>query len=279
MKRQLLISEVAIFLVATAANTSAQVTLFEETFEAGNLSQWTGKAGFEPQGQIVTDPLNPLNRVLTFTGVNAAGDIFSASPVEVTGSGNGYVLSFDFLALPIGGVAPSEYGGFAGITTDPNGLLPHFWLGGTYPGAINVPAPVATVLVGDGAWHHYEIDFTDVIKAGGITSFQVMLEDWYDRGSIPGDVYFDNVSVVTGPSLIEQLIALVEGSNISARGKRALLATLAAASDSLERGQNDTAVNQLRAFQHKVRAQVNAVVAEALVDAAQGLIDSLILPP
>src|SRR6185436_17728188 len=59
------------------------IAVFEDTFEAGNLNQWTGKPGFEHQGQIVNDPLNPLNHVLTFTGVNAAGDIFSASPIWV----------------------------------------------------------------------------------------------------------------------------------------------------------------------------------------------------
>jgi len=180
-------------LVSGAIPVRAQVTLFADNFENGNLNQWTGKFGLPHHGQIVTDPLNPTNHVLTFTLVNAAGDIFSASPISLTGLPARFILSFDFLGLPIGGVAPSEYGGFAGIAAD-SGVI-YDWLAGTYLAALTVSVPVATVLAADGQWHHYEIDFTDVVVAKNLTSIQLMLEDWYDRGSIPGDVYFDNVSV------------------------------------------------------------------------------------
>src|SRR5689334_7023164 len=150
----------ALFLV-TALTIRADVTVFEDAFESGSLNQWTGKLGPEHQGKIVADPLNPANHVLTFTGVNAAGDVFSAVQIPTLGKQR-FVLSFDFLALPVAGVVPNEYGGFAGITTDPAGILgnPHFWLAGTYFPAINVPASVATVLATDGQWHHYEVDFT-----------------------------------------------------------------------------------------------------------------------
>src|SRR5712692_11443907 len=101
-------------LVAWAVPVRAQLTLFEESFESGDLNQWTGKFGLSHHGQIVTDPLDPTNHVLTFTQVNAAGDIFSASPISLAGLPVRFILSFDFLGLPVGGVAPSEYGGFAG---------------------------------------------------------------------------------------------------------------------------------------------------------------------
>jgi len=192
-------------LLALATPVRAQFRLFADSFESGNLSQWTGKLGLPHHGQIVTDPLDPANHVLTFADVNAAGDVFSASSIPVDGLPRRFILSFDFLALPIGGVAPSEYGGFAGVTTDPDGVLPHYWLAGTYLSAINVPAPVATVLAVDGLWHHYDVDFTQVVMANSLTSFRIMLEDWYDRGSIPGDVYFDNVRL-TAPLDLEQLV-------------------------------------------------------------------------
>ena len=204
-QKSLPLTGLLLMLLAVATPVRAQFTLFEERFESGNLNQWTGKAGLPHHGQIVTDPLNSINHVLTFSDVNAAGDIFSASRISVDGLPRRFILSFDFLGLPIDGVPPSEYGGFTGVTTDPAGVLPHYWLAGTYLPALNVPAPVATVLTADGLWHHYEVDFTEVVVANGLTSFQLMLEDWYDRGSIPGDVYFDNVRLAA-PLDIEQRV-------------------------------------------------------------------------
>ena len=57
-----------------------------------------------------------------------------------------------------------------------------------------------------------------------------------------------------------------------------LEATLNAALASIERGNSTSAVNQLRAFQNKVRAQVarsNPVLARTLIQAAQAIIDAL----
>jgi hypothetical protein len=194
-------------LLAVATPSPAQSILFADNFESGNLNQWTGKLGLPHHGQIVVDPLNPANHVLTFTAGAAGGDIFNASPISLPGQPQPFILSFDFLGLPIGSVPPLEYGGFAGITTDPDGVLPHYWLAGTYLPALNVPATVATTLTADGQWHHYSVDFTEVVLSNNLTSIQVMLEDWYDRLSIPGDIYFDNVRLTAGAvPTIEQLV-------------------------------------------------------------------------
>jgi hypothetical protein len=104
------------------------------------------------------------------------------------------VLSFDFLGLPAGGVTPPEFGGFAGIARDTTGTA-SFFMAGTFLPALNVPPPAATLLVADGLWHHYEIDFSSFASTANLTSAQVVLEDWFDRGSIPGDVYFDNIKL------------------------------------------------------------------------------------
>jgi hypothetical protein len=93
-------------------------------------------------------------------------------------------------------VPPPEYGGFLGIADSPNSDALQFWLAGTFPAALNTPPSVATTLVADGQWHHYEIDITEFIVANQLTGTHLMLEDWLDLGSVPGDVYFDNVQVV-----------------------------------------------------------------------------------
>jgi hypothetical protein len=210
MNNNKLISSVAsvVVLFATAVGTHAQVTLLAEDFEGGNLNQWIGRSGGSDHGLIVTDPLNPTNHVLTFTDVNSGGDMFGNVPGPVNPTVQHLVLSFDFLALPIGGVVPAEYGGFAGINPDTIAPSP-FWLAGTFLPEVNVPPPVQTLLATDGQWHHYSIDFTSVAAANNLTTFYVVLEDWSGFGrSIPGDVYFDNVKVTAklDPSVIAQLV-------------------------------------------------------------------------
>src|SRR5207247_8693680 len=112
-------------------------------------------------------------------------DIFSAAPISVDALPRRFILSFDFLGLPIGGVAPSEYGGFAGVTTDPDGVLPHYWLAGTYLPALNVPTSVATALTADGQWHHHEVAFTEVVMAKHLTSFRLTRAPASDRARPP----------------------------------------------------------------------------------------------
>jgi hypothetical protein len=199
---------IMVFLLAATTSVRAQVVLFYDNFESGNLDQWTGKFGPANQGIIVPDPLNPNNHVLTFTGVDFGGDIFTAAPIELLGP-HRFVLSFDFLGLPVGGVPPPEYGGFAGITASPvTPGNPVYWLAGTYAPEVNVPAPIGTVLVADGTWHHYKIDFTDFAVSNQLTSISITLEDWAGRGSVPGDVFFDNVLLVgkIDPTVFENLV-------------------------------------------------------------------------
>jgi len=178
-------------LVATANLCRADVTLFQDNLESGNLDKWVGKSGAPHHGQIVADPLNPANHVLTFTGVNSAGDLFSATPLNVSRPRH-YILSFDFLGIP----SAVENGGFIGIAPGPTSETQPVWLGGTFGPGLTAPPSVATTLVADGHWHHYEIDFTEVVEANGLTETLLTLEDWFDRGSVPGDAFFDNLQVV-----------------------------------------------------------------------------------
>ena len=185
----------AVLLMAVTHPVRANIILFQDNFESGNLNKWTGKDGAPSNGLIVSDPLNPANHVLTFTAVNSYGDTYSAMPLDVSRP-RPYILSFDFLGVPDPNDPARQNGGFIGIAEAPTSDAEQFWIAGTYPGAITVPSPVATVLVPDGVWHHYDIDFTSVVVSNNLAQTLVMVEDWFNFGSVPGDAFFDNIRVV-----------------------------------------------------------------------------------
>jgi len=62
--------------------------------------------------------------------------------------------------------------------------------------------------------------------------------------------------VITAGEAVEQCIALVNGASLDQKNKRPLIASLKAAGASFDRGSEASAVNQLKAFQNKVRAQI-----------------------
>jgi len=205
MKNRLISS--AVLVVASFAMpivTHAQVTLLADNFEGGNLNQWVGKSGGPDNGQIVVDPLNAANHVLTFTAVNSGGDMFGAVPGPVNTTVQHLTLSFDFLALPPA-VPPADNGGFVGL--NPDTVFPSpFWVAGTLASEL---IPGGTPLTADGQWHHYDIDVTPVAAANNLASFFVVLEDFSSFGnSIPGDVFFDNIKVTAklDPSVIAQAV-------------------------------------------------------------------------
>jgi len=168
---------------------------FSDDFEA-DLSQWVGQRGGAHHGVIVEDPLRPGNHVLTFTQLNASGDIFS-SEVRVT-RGEAYVLRFEYLGLPNGG-RPGDLGGAIGFAEDaPNR---HRWLAGT----IFCCGIEDDLLIDDGQWRMYSIEF-DVFASGlpnqvhtfAVTppsnnTIRVMLEDFPGSNGVAGDAFFDNV--------------------------------------------------------------------------------------
>src|SRR5207302_1190085 len=89
----------AVAWMATASTCPAQSQIvFSDDFESGNLDQWFGKNGGDHHGQIVPDPLNPCtNNVLNFTKLNAAGDIFTVTPLDISTLSGPFVVSFDYL--------------------------------------------------------------------------------------------------------------------------------------------------------------------------------------
>ena len=178
----------------TSVFAAQPAVLFEDKFESGNLDQWTGDVHGPHHGQIVADPLKAGNRVLTFTELDANGDVFSAAPIWLKEGNRQYIVSFDYLGLAQPGSLPGNLGGFLGIATSVDLWQEgRFWLGGTDPSGINTAMGVQ--LEDDGAWHHYEIDITPLVEQEAITEVHLMVEDWRDIGGVPGDVYFDNIQL------------------------------------------------------------------------------------
>ena len=86
------------------------------------------------------------------------------------------------------------------------------------------------------------------------------------------------IEVVTSGEAIDELITKVNNSTASRNNKRPLIATLKAAVASADRGETDSAIGQLRAFQNKVRAQMartDPQDAAICIRWAQDIIDAL----
>lgn len=171
----------AIVVNSTRSVSSPNVQVLFADDMSNGLAQWTGKYGGEHQGIVVPDPLGTgRGDVLTFTGLNAAGDIFT---VESFASSGSITLSFDYLGLPMEGSVPNDLGGFFGIDESPPNA--GVWLAGTSPIYSD-----AFALVDDGQWH------TIVLTLKGQTNpFHLMMEDWVTSDGVAGDVYFDNIRV------------------------------------------------------------------------------------
>jgi hypothetical protein len=86
------------------------------------------------------------------------------------------------------------------------------------------------------------------------------------------------VQVITAAEAVESLIAKVDAADMGRKNKRPLIASLKAAGASFDRESFGSGINQLRAFQNKVRAQVapfDEALAAMLIAEAQMIIDAL----
>jgi hypothetical protein len=172
-------------------------TLFSENFE-GDMSQWTGKNGGGHNGQIVTDPLQPDNKVLNFNQITNSGDLFSINGTSLV-PGQLYVFSLDYLGLEVTGVSnPDDFGGFAGLV---NGLYAgpstnYRWVFGTQTG-------FDSHLIDNNNWAHYEYSFawdSSLLTNGNSSNVvHIMLEDFDFSGGTAGDAYFDNIQITAVP--------------------------------------------------------------------------------
>lgn len=173
----------AMALTAALVGGASATTLFSENFE-GTLSAWSPSTytGLGASGAIVADPVQ-ADKAVHFGILNAGGDIISTAG-NTSASGT-YKLYFDYLGLPGQGGIPGDLGGFIGYSYGFPGT--HAWLGGTITG---YGTPIE--MIDDGAWHSYSITFT---AGAGI---HVILEDFSGSAGVPGDAYFDNITLTDG---------------------------------------------------------------------------------
>jgi hypothetical protein len=169
-----------------------QVSVFADDFESG-LGAWTGKNGGSHSGTIVSDPIRPNNKVLTFTNVVGAGDIFTVTQFALDPNYN-YVISFEYLGLPKSGSIPGDLGGYAGLSEDLPGRQAWYYGTGTISGATDV-------LVDDGKWHSYTYCFRSnvtfySIGGGSGSNVHLMFEDVI---GVTGDVFFDRILFAKTP--------------------------------------------------------------------------------
>ncbi len=119
----------------------------------------------------------------------------------------------------------------------------------------------------------------------GVGAHQITLVvDDGGTGTAPGcvngggtDSCSRTVTVMTGAQAVEEVASLLDGTTLDRKTKRSFIATLKAGCSSFDRQNCVSAVNQLEAFQNKVRAQItkeNPVAAQFLIGAAQAVIDA-----
>jgi len=107
----------------------------------------------------------------------------------------------------------------------------------------------------------------------GCHTLTLIVSDGRDRCTTP-----ITLCVITSSEAVEQCAVLVDESDVERKNKRPLIATLKAAAASFERGNFEAGMNQLEAFQLKVRAQIagaNPAEAAAFIACAQRILDAI----
>lgn len=135
-----------------------------------------------PYGQIVQDPLNSSNHVLSFTADKSNGDAFTASSFALT-PGATYLFSMKYLAEQ----GASPYAPYGGAISPFSNSVPgtFFW----------VFSP--SNLTADGEWHSISYTFTAPYQ--GTDSYNPVWLVFEQNEGTPGTLYFDNVSLSSVP--------------------------------------------------------------------------------
>jgi hypothetical protein len=220
----------------SAANASGQATVTVRLMDDGGTAD----------GGVDTSPAQTF--VITVTPVNNPPDarfevspLFAAEGLEhltvIAANGSNACVVLD-----------------GSLSSDPEGdAITFAWL---LDGALN---PIATGAMATACLelglHEVTLVVTDSGGASGTSTQQI--------------------EVITAGEAIDLLITEVNEADLDRKNKRPFLATLKAVQASFDRGQVGAAVNQLVAFQNKVRAQVSPTQPE-LADEWNALADAII---
>ncbi len=151
--------------ISCLPNVAHAGIIFYEDFENGLSFATEDNWSSNSYGRIVSDPLQGDN-ALSFSHLRGGGDLWANSISSTTGK---FYVTFNYL----GTCNTSNCGGFFwNIFT--------LWVGTT--------APYPDVLVDDGTWTTYMVEFTG-------SSLQFAFEDWSGSGGVAGDAYFDNILI------------------------------------------------------------------------------------
>lgn len=165
-------------------------TVLFDNFESGTLS--AAKWLVPGSGQVVADPLNAANKVLSFAQLKAGGDLFSV-PLDLSNASS-IIISFDYLGFASGPGVGTDTGGFV-IVDIPNSFSGYVLAGTSVAGApklnnmLNLPA---------GTWQHISMTFAPSLVAAGNGS-KVVFEQWNGSPNAAGNAFFDNIEVTTTP--------------------------------------------------------------------------------
>jgi hypothetical protein len=178
---------VAAALVFASQQASA-TAIFSDDFEGGLIASNWETIG---HGQIVVDPLNASNHVLTFSQLASGGDIFS---VPLNLNVGLITLSFDYLGIQPTGGNGTDTGGFV-IFEFPNSVFGSVLAGTSSAGAPKIPDMLNLT---PGVWHHISATFASSLVGAGNGS-DLVLEQWSGSSNPAGNAYFDNIQVSSSP--------------------------------------------------------------------------------
>ena len=164
-------------------STGYSQTLFSENFENG-MDRWIGRFQGPTTACAVDDPLNSGHgKVMWFGGLSSGGDAFTRETIAITSK---VLIEFDYLGINKPGSITNDLGGFFGIANDFDASTLQNWLATTSSGFTN-----SVQLIDDGQWHHVTVN----LEPYSISPFHLVLQDYMYSWGVPGDVYFDNITV------------------------------------------------------------------------------------
>jgi hypothetical protein len=224
-----------------------------------------------PDGAIVIGGTDIVRSLTVTPAANQHGTTV-VSLIALDGDGNSTTNQFTLTVLPVNDPPVADASATLLTLISPNNVDAQVVLDGSLSSDVD----------GDALTHTWRDGNTDALLAGGVVATITRPVGANPIVLVVSDGLLedtDTISVVvkSAAQAVQDLVAFLNGVTVP-RNKQALLASLEAASASFADGNFTAGINQLEAFQHKVRAQVgpdDPVLADTLISLAQGIIDAL----